>query len=1017
MSDRDRNISLDDILDSYDAVQNYEESGLSEFFETDDAQLVMKDFAVSSPVSEEELDELRRKAANITKVPDEELSEEDRKKKSKQIDYEIMSGDYERRYVPEELKTSVELEAERQEQAFEEEQRIREQLEKEKKKRDKKEAKKNKKKNAPQKLFGLDLLDPSVKGLHSSYDDEDDFDRKYGSAPLITDEEKDELIGEEHIIPYDIGDESNIRTPGHSLSEKMELSEYSKKYADDKPVRDRNVKQEERHGDHSPDIVTLAEDLPVNDSEKAFESYSHLDDVDRILAQYDASVKKKGTVHSDTSPFKSFTDVMNKFLAKEEDSSAGELGAEKIKRVPPSNAISRKHISDIDLKLGDKILADTANVPAEELAEAIGAGEDEAVSASGKGEELSKIQGLKKRRSEKVNAFKFIGAEDENTFEEEEELIEEEAKELQDFESVEDIQSIASHIEGQKTHLIIRLLILIALFAISVYIAVANDYNLPVLKSLKIIDKHQTANTEYYLFINSLLGIGAAAAAFQTLQNGLKKMYQFKADCDSLCVLPMVGGMLTSMICLASENMIRYSYVFVYTPVAIGALIVNTIGKLLIVDRTARSFANISADTPHYALFIENDDGRVQNFTRGALTDIPVLAGMQRTEFISDFLRTSYASDSTDRFCKKVTPFIAGAALVIGIIAGILGTSEHGGLEGFCIGLSAFTAVSSMCCCYGIMLVVNLPLNNASKEYAKHQGAVLGFESIDEFSDTNAVLCDAAQLFPAGSIRLINIKTFPDTSIDEAILQAASLTHQSGSILDSMFYEIIGGKTEMLFPVESYLYEDSMGLCGWINNKRVLLGNRELMINHSIEGLPSVAKENEYTKGRHIAVYLSISGSLSGMFIVEPLPAFPITMTLHRLSKCHINMMLRSVDSMLTVEYLSEIFDVNPGLFKLIPFRYHPDFAQSVDYIQRRPATLVCTGKFPVFVQLVTGAKKLRTTISVGIAVQIAQILLGILLVLALVLLSSASQLTATTVLIYNCFFTLIYILFTLFRK
>ena len=37
--------------------------------------------------------------------------------------------------------------------------------------------------------------------------------------------------------------------------------------------------------------------------------------------------------------------------------------------------------------------------------------------------------------------------------------------------------------------------------------------------------------------------------------------------------------------------------------------------------------------------------------------------------------------------------------------------------------------------------------------------------------------------------------------------------------------------------------------------------------------------------------------------------------------------------------------------------------------------------------------------------------------VLALVLLSSASQLTATTVLIYNCFFTLIYILFTLFRK
>ena len=49
-----------------------------------------------------------------------------------------------------------------------------------------------------------------------------------------------------------------------------------------------------------------------------------------------------------------------------------------------------------------------------------------------------------------------------------------------------------------------------------------------------------------------------------------------------------------------------------------------------------------------------------------------------------------------------------------------------------------------------------------------------------------------------------------------------------------MFYDIIGGRTELLEPVESYIYEDSMGLCGWINNKRVLLGNRDLMLNHSI---------------------------------------------------------------------------------------------------------------------------------------------------------------------------------------
>ena len=60
-----------------------------------------------------------------------------------------------------------------------------------------------------------------------------------------------------------------------------------------------------------------------------------------------------------------------------------------------------------------------------------------------------------------------------------------------------------------------------------------------------------------------------------------------------------------------------------------------------------------------------------------------------------------------------------------------------------------------------------------------------------------------------------------------------------------------------------------MGVCGWINNKRVLLGNRALMTSHNIEGIPSKTKEFEYTENGKDAIYLSVSGNLSAMFIVE----------------------------------------------------------------------------------------------------------------------------------------------------
>ena len=970
--------SVDDIISSYSAKESYDESGLSEFF--GDQDISFSAFKASSPSDNTNSEELRRKAADITAVPDEELSEEDRIKKSKQIDYEILSGDYDRKYVPEELKTSIEIEAERQQR--EEEEQAKKALEKEAFRTARKERKKNKKakkQEQPKRKFGLDLLDDSFGGLHSVYDDDDEFEKKYGNKPLISDEEKDELIGEEHIIPYDISGEENVKTAGHSLSEKMELSEYDKKYAGDKSRKQEHHRQE-------------------RDSEKAVEAldkFSSIDDVDKILAQYDTG---NSTARKSDSPSMAFSGIFNKFLAKEGDETGGELKADKVKRIP-TNAINRKQISDIDLNLDGKILDDTSSLHTDP-----------------KKEEQDRIRDLKNRRRDKVNSFTFslVGEEEENT-PEEEQVLEEKESEIEDFEGIMDVPSVSAHIEGQKTRLIVRLLILIACFVVCGYIAVANDYSLPVLDSFRIINKK--SDTETFLFINTIIGMIAGICAYQTLANGLSKLTQMRADCDSLCTLALGGSLVTSMITLSSQNMIKSNDVYVYTAVAIGSLIFNTVGKLLIISRTQRSFANISGDHPHYALFTESDDGRVQNFTRGALTDIPVLAGMQRTELITNFLKTSYASDSTDIFCKKLSPVIAGAGLILGIIAAVMGTFEHGALGAFCIGCSVFSAVCGICSCFSIMLVVNLPLDMASKEYAKSGGAIVGFDSIAEFSETNSVMVDASQLFPSGSIRLINIKTFPDTSIDEAIIKAASLTHQSGSILDSMFYEIIGGKLEMLDRVESYLYEDSMGLCGWIDNKRVLLGNRELMINHSIEGLPSPEKEAEYTKNGRIAVYLSISGSLSGLFVIDLVPAYPIANTLHRLEKSRINIMLRSVDSMLTVERLSKMFGTAPSLFRLIPFRYHEDFSKSVDYVQSRDATLCCSGSFHSFAQMLTGSKKLKSIISIGTAMQAVQIFLGILLVFAMVLLKSMAQLTVTKVLLLNLVFTIIFVAFAYLAK
>lgn len=663
----------------------------------------------------------------------------------------------------------------------------------------------------------------------------------------------------------------------------------------------------------------------------------------------------------------------------------------KTANIPP---IERKSITDIDLKLDDKIIPDTAPITMDK-----------------EHAEMEKLRDLRERRSKKIKDFVLSGDEEDSDLTEEDN---QEPQTIEDFENMDDAMSIANDIAQLKGSMAIRLLVLIICFAISLYITLANEMNAPIPSWLSM--KSQPAT---YLFVNTLLGLGAAFASYTVLSSGFAKLFSLKADCDSVSAVTITSSLLLSMISIASitdTNLVRDGIVHEYVPLGIGVLIFNTVGKLLILDRTQRNFKYVSGDSEHYAMFMINSQDEAEVFTRGALTDFPQLTTMRKTEMLSDFMKISYSADSSDRFCRIFLPIILAASLLIGLIAAATGKSAYGTGSVF-VGLSAFVGCLSLCSCFSMMLVVNLPMHKASKKYREMQGAMIGFDSIDEFSDTNSVMVDASLLFPKGSVTLSNLKIFSDTRIDEAIVEAASLASQSGSIMKNMFYDIIAGKTEMLNPVESYIYEDSMGLCGWINNKRVLLGNRKLMNNHSIEGLPSPAKEKEYTGGSRIPVYLSISGELSAMFIIEATPMPEVVNALHELERNHIKVILRTVDSAITVDRMAEMFDISPDTLKLIPFSAHSDFEKTTSYVPKQSATLACSGRFAAFAALILGTKRIRGTISAGIAMQAVSILLGILLAALMVLLKSFTELSVAMILVYNLVFAVLYMLVNLFRK
>lgn len=659
-----------------------------------------------------------------------------------------------------------------------------------------------------------------------------------------------------------------------------------------------------------------------------------------------------------------------------------------VKKNQNVSPVNRATVKDLKMGLTGKIIPKT-----EELDKALDIPDDATY------EEKTKL--IYERRRKKIDSFKLKTLEESKSKKAENKNNESKSGQ-KEFESYEQALKILRDILQVKGNLVLRLCVLLFTAIFSLLITAGNDWGFPLTKAFD-----RTVNPSAYVFANTILGIISIGVSYTVMLAGIKNLFKRNADCDSVAALGIFIATIAGIITLFDAETIQDGYFHMYMSVAIAGLIFNTLGKLLIVKRTEKNFRYAAGEYDRYALINIDDEDVANKFTKGSLNDFPELATMRKTEFVEDFMKNSYSSDISDRFAKKTAPFIVAAGLFIGLLSLICDRHASGFTQKFFTLLASMSGTVSICSSLVLMLVVNIPLAKASKKYLQYSAVMLGYSSVEEFADTNSVLVDAQQLFPNGMVDFVNLKLFSSTMIEECILMAASLACQANSVLKPTFYKMLRGKTEMLYPVESYIYEDGLGLSGWIENKRVLLGNRELMENHSIEGIPTLAKEREYAKG-NIVLYLSISGVVSTLFVVRANPSLSVSRWLQQLESEGITTVIRTVDGFINLNFISELFDINPSSIKLLPFRYHKDYEKETDYQPRISSSMLCSGHFPSFAMLVIGAKRLKIVSNLGIALQFGASALGAILAFIMMVTGAFTQITPSLVLGYQLAFGVI---------
>lgn len=534
--------------------------------------------------------------------------------------------------------------------------------------------------------------------------------------------------------------------------------------------------------------------------------------------------------------------------------------------------------------------------------------------------------------------------------------------------------------------LISRLLILAALFAATLFIAIVNYFKLN-LGTISNIVSYRVA-PENYLYANLTIGILSFAACSSVISNGLSRLLKFRPDGDTLCALAHVTAIAAMVPYLASCQYIQLGRSQVYLAVSLLALIFNTLSKLFTVKTAQRNFAFISA-ADRAKFFVERCDGDgAEQLAKGAVSGIPVIASMRKTELLCDFILSTYCEDVSDRTSRKISVATLAAALLGGIISFFVNPSTYNDNN-----LSWAVTVCSAICAVGASfsgsMTVTLPLYLAAKSNEQRGSSILGYNAVEDISETNAILVEAKTIFPPNAIKINNICGYDKPksrcegkiNIDEAIIYAASLAVASDSVLADAFFNMLNYKQELLKPVSGCIYENGLGVMGWIDRRRVLLGNRQHMKSHEIT-VPNNKKEAAANVNNDEVIYLAVGGEVCLLFFVQ-LKADPVVMNcVQNLCYRDISLVIKTVDGMISTSAITELFRVDAENVKILPFEAHETFNEHTKFVSSGSAAVSCTGTLRSFTGAIVTSRNIRSRAMLGSIIQTAFVGLGILLAL-----------------------------------
>ncbi len=561
-----------------------------------------------------------------------------------------------------------------------------------------------------------------------------------------------------------------------------------------------------------------------------------------------------------------------------------------------------------------------------------------------------------------------------------------------EYHSVEDATPIKYDLLSRSRSVTSRLWSTLVLLLITLALTIVN--------TLDFTNGLLSDNPALLLGLYTFVLLVASVSNIGVLLGGLKALFT-GCDQDTPAAIGLLMALIQGGVSFAYLGRLPngFSAILIGAPALLG-LVLNLWGKRMMFLRMYRNLELIGNQRTKYAVTTVNNKDEAFELGRGLAVGTPNVVYPCAGIHLKDFIYHSYAPDAAQlsaRLPMLLFPLfgLLGAAMTF-LFCAYEDTTQlilqvvSGFVSGVCISAPACVLLSG-----------NVPFARFCKRLYRYKVMLSGYDAVEEFKDTDVLTVDASQLFPAGSVVLKSIKSASNQSLDRSIMDVAGVVYTADCPLKPLFEKIIQGQTELLPEVDTLVYEEEMGISGWVMGYRVLVGTKKLMETHGVL-IPDEDYEEKYREPGLKAVYLSTQGILSAVFLVKYTADEQVQEGLRRAVDAGLSLHIYSCDPNITREMVCHMFDLPAGAVRIMGAVPRRLFKQQTETNSKASAVLSYEGDAGSYCRGVTAAIRLHKVIRFASILQTVLSVIGIAGFCAALYLPGVSALSGIGVLLYQ---------------